>query len=217
MALSGEILGGRGDILAALRAASDPLTVREISDQLDLHPNTVRFHMRTLVKTGLVETAVEAGARGPGRPPRLFRAVPQEERPATNQFRFLAEMLVEALAGTSEPVEQAERAGREWGRRHAEAARVSDAEFSTDRLNEMLTEIGFEPEPAGPDRIALRHCPFLELAEVDTEIVCAVHKGMMRGALDGWHSPVTVQWLEPLISRDLCLAKLEPVQSPNAG
>ncbi|MEU1945055.1 helix-turn-helix domain-containing protein [Streptomyces sp. NPDC059474] len=43
-------------------------------------------------------------------------------------------------------------------------------------LNAMPADLGFDPQPAGdggtPDRVRLRHCPFLELAEEHGPTVC---------------------------------------------
>ena len=67
---------------------------------------------------------------------------------------------------------------------------------------------------AGQRQIGLRHCPFLELAETRSEIVCPVHLGLMQGAMEAWHSPVAVDRLEPFVEPDLCLAHLSSQESP---
>ena len=44
----------------------------------------------------------------------------------------------------------------------------------------MLDELGFAPERRaanGNQQIGLRHCPFLELAETRTAVVCPIHSG----------------------------------------
>ena len=64
----------REDVLAALRGGANAMTIVAIADQLAVHPNTVRFHLGTLVTDGRVER-VEPGHNGPGRPPLMFRAV----------------------------------------------------------------------------------------------------------------------------------------------
>ena len=55
----------RDDVLAALRGATSALTIAAIADQLGVHPNTVRFHLDTLVSEGRVER-VEPDHRRPG-------------------------------------------------------------------------------------------------------------------------------------------------------
>ena len=56
--------------------------------------------------------------------------------------------------------------------------------------------------------IRLRHCPFLELAEGYDQVVCAIHLGLMQGALTGLGAPVTATRLEPFAEPGACLAHL---------
>ena len=60
--------------------------------------------------------------------------------------------------------------------------------------------------------LAVRHCPFLELAAGRQEIVCPVHLGLMRGALEGWGAPVRAEALEPFAEPDRCLVHLSAVE-----
>ena len=73
-ARSEESGGRRPDVLALLKAASAPMSIARIADELRVHPNTVRFHLDALVNDGLVEQ-VQPDHRRPGRPPQMFRAV----------------------------------------------------------------------------------------------------------------------------------------------
>lgn len=69
----------------------------------------------------------------------------------------------------------------------------------------------FAPERRSSDgaqQVGLRHCPFLELAEGRPGVVCPVHLGLMRGALETWAAPVTVERLEAFAEPDLCLVHL---------
>lgn len=59
---------------------------------------------------------------------------------------------------------------------------------------------------------SLRHCPFLELAETQAGVVCPVHLGIMRGALQTWGAPVTVDRLDAFVEPDLCLAHFTPLE-----
>ncbi|WP_211192215.1 metalloregulator ArsR/SmtB family transcription factor [Actinoplanes sp. TBRC 11911] len=74
-------------------------------------------------------------------------------------------------------------------------------------LVELLGTLGFDPEMQAR-RIGLRDCPFLELVERGGEVVCAVHLGLMQGALEARSAPITVRRLEPFAEPDLCLAHL---------
>jgi predicted ArsR family transcriptional regulator len=187
------------------------MSIVAVADELDVHPNTVRFHLETLVADGQVEQ-VRPTRKGPGRPALMFRAVRQMDRGGTRHYRMLAEVLATGLAAEGNPAPKAQAAGREWGRRQeSQSPVVADADEAIDRLLGMLDDLGFAPEPQGSDadrRIGLRHCPFLELAENQARVICPVHLGLMQGALESWGAPITVDRLEPFVQPDLCLAHL---------
>ena len=85
---------------------------------------------------------------------------------------------------------------------------------AADRLTDLLTDLGFAPENRWGTRdigeIALRNCPFLELAGTRRDVICPVHLGLMQGALDTWDAPITVDTLTPFVEPDVCLAHLAP-------
>jgi predicted ArsR family transcriptional regulator len=56
--------GRRRDVLRVLRVATSPMSIVAIAETLDVHPNTVRFHLDTLVSTGRVEQ-VAPDRKGP--------------------------------------------------------------------------------------------------------------------------------------------------------
>ncbi len=207
----------REEVLRTLKDATGPLSIAQIAEQLAVHPNTVRFHLGKLVESGRVERG-RAERHAPGRPAQLFRAVRGMDPAGPRHYRLLAEVLVDAVAGgptdvPDDPRARAVEAGRAWGRRSA--SRIGDAppEDTVERLMALLDELGFAPERnEDGDRslIGLRHCPFLELAESGSPVVCGIHLGLMRGALETWRSPVTVDRLEAFAEPDRCLAHTAP-------
>ncbi|WP_459971729.1 helix-turn-helix transcriptional regulator [Mycobacterium sp. MUNTM1] len=198
-----------------LRASPDPMSIAGIATVLGVHPNTVRFHLDGLVADGQVEH-VELDRKGPGRPPLMFRAVRQMDRGGPRHYRLLAEILATAFATERDPGPKALAAGRAWGQKmEAELPAVPDdadgAEEAIARLIDVLDELGFAPERRvsnGEQQVGLRHCPFLELAENSSSVVCPVHLGLMQGAMQTWGAPVSVDRLDPFVEPDLCLAHL---------
>ncbi len=210
-----EATGRRRAVLRILRASSAPLSIVAIAAKLDVHPNTVRFHLDSLTADGRVQH-VEPARRGPGRPPRMFQAVPQMDRAGTRHYRLLAEILAVSLASEPDSASRAVAAGRAWGERLGSPGADPGAEESIAHLMGVLDDLGFEPELQASDgrqQLGLRHCPFLELAERQSSVVCPVHLGLMRGALETWAAPVTVERLEAFAEPGLCLAHLAPVGS----
>ena len=194
----------RRDVLAALRSSDSPMSIIEMARQLDLHPNTVRYHLRSLTDDGQVEQ-VEPARHSPGRPPLMFRAHRGMDPSGPRNYRLLAEVLAADLSADPDPTARALEAGRAWGRG------LVNTDRSVDRLVEILDDLGFSPErrsSSGESQIALRHCPFLDLVEDQARVICPVHLGLMQGATTG--APVTVERLEPFVEPDLCLAHLSP-------
>jgi predicted ArsR family transcriptional regulator len=196
------------------------MSIVAIADLLAVHPNTVRFHLDGLVGDGQVER-VEPSRKGPGRPPLMFRAVRQMDRGGTRHYQLLAEILTMAFAGEKDSAAKALAAGRSWGRQLDPGVEPSprDAkspERSISRLIDVLDQLGFAPERRrvdGEQQVGLRHCPFLELAESRTAVVCPIHLGLMQGALETWGAPVAVERLDAFVEPDLCLAHLELQQA----
>lgn len=196
-----------------LKAAGTPMSIAAIADELGVHPNTVRFHLDTLVGDGQVER-VPPGRGGPGRPALLFQAIRQMDRGGPRRYRLLAEILANGFAADPNPRAKAVAAGRAWGRRleaPGRRARRIGVEGSITRLIAVLDELGFAPERRDADgekQIGLRHCPFLELAETRGTVICPVHLGLMQGALETWKAPILVDRLDAFAEPDLCVAHL---------
>ncbi|WP_277050407.1 helix-turn-helix transcriptional regulator [Ruania albidiflava] len=74
---------------------------------------------------------------------------------------------------------------------------------------------GERGEPVPP--LSVRHCPFLELADAHQRIVCPVHLGLMRGALEAWGAPVQADALDPFVEPDRCLVHLSTTPQTQTG
>jgi predicted ArsR family transcriptional regulator len=205
----------RADVLDMLRAADGPLGVREVAQQTGLHPNTARFHLEALVEAGLAVRETE-DRETPGRPRIGYRAV--AEGPAgQRRYRLLAEMLTSLIAGTMpEPRTAAEEAGREWGAYLTEQPppyKRLTAEEAVAKLTAIMEELGFAPQAESDPgsrqrRLCLRQCPFREVAQHHQEVICSLHLGLMRGALDRMRAPVIADRLDPFVEPSLCVARL---------
>lgn len=198
-------------VLRALAAAGRPLSIAQLADELGVHPNTIRFHLDALLGTGQVEQ-VPPDRTGPGRPASLFRAVRGMDPTGPRQYHMLAGLLLRTLATVPDHRARAVAAGRAQGRDLA-AVRPDDTRAeradAVDLLVDLLDDLGFAPERRDT-QVALRRCPFLELTEDHSQVVCSIHVGLMQGALDAWQSPVTVTGLDAFAEPDLCLAHLAP-------
>lgn len=192
------------------------LGVQELAQLTGLHANTVRAHLDRLVAEGSVQRRPEQRAV-PGRPRLTYFAVPRPDPQADNRsYRLLAEMLT-GLISTSLPDarDASVEAGRSWGHYLAEKPaphRRTDEAKAVQGLLTTLKEVGFSPELSGDDvsgrTVLLHSCPFLEVAEAHRDVVCAIHLGLMQGALSEMRAPVTAGRLEPFVAPSLCVAHL---------
>ena len=209
-------------ILDVLRAAG-PMDSRQLGRQIGLHPNTIRSHVEQLIQAQLVRT-VTAPASGPGRPRLLYEASADTSGGQESGYRLLAQILASYLSRIEQPQAAAESAGRAWGtyltERPQPFADVSGEE-ATRTVVQLFTELGFMPESVeeGAEvRILLHRCPFRQVAESNREVVCAVHLGMLKGALAEMGAPLEAARLEPFVEPNLCVAHLRShARRPGAG
>ena len=76
----------------------------------------------------------------------------------------------------------------------------------------LLDELGFAPEQEdGGARVALTRCPLLEAAHRFPEVVCAVHLGIVRGALDEYGADATGTDLVPFAEPGACRLVVPPL------
>lgn len=207
------------------------LSAQELADVVGLHLTTVRFHLDQLVTAGLL-TAVQARPAGAGRPRKLYTVpgVPTEaptDPDALQAYAVLTE-IVSDNAGDQTPPEARpallEESGRTWARDHVDrlATRVNDGSPATTpgawlgkigAVMDLLVGWGHSPEvrtAAGAREvdILMRDCPFMALAKDQPQMVCGVHRGLLRGALDALGEESAELDLEPLVDRHTCRAHL---------
>lgn len=189
-----SLSGQRAVVLERLQQRGQPLTVAELAAELGLHPNTVREHLDALVSWGLVVRGRQA-KRGRGRPAWTYAAAADLVEPDTRvrDYAGLATALAAHIALTSaDPRGDALAAGRDWGRGLAAAhpfERPPSATAVRRRVVALLDELGFAPQDdARCTTAALRRCPLLDVATRYPEVVCQVHLGIVRGAMEAYGS-----------------------------
>jgi predicted ArsR family transcriptional regulator len=174
-------------VLNSLEAEPIAVTLSELSARTGLHPNTLRDHLDALERAGLVQRRQDT-PRGRGRPRILFEVTEPTSAEGPSEYAGLASALAATIHRTSaDPRRDATAAGEQWGRELAadrpHPARPGPAKARREVVA-LLDDIGFSPEP---DRthatVRLTRCPLLETAQRYPDVVCAVHLGIVRGAL----------------------------------
>jgi predicted ArsR family transcriptional regulator len=189
----------REALLEALRESRRGLATKELAAAVDLHPNTVRWHIGVLTDAGLVEALPEQ-RHGRGRPSILYRLTGEGVAHDRDDYRLLATMLAGIVGDDPDGATRAYEAGVRWGR-HLQAAEPDRS------VVELLDREGFEATETG-DVIEMHRCPFFALAAETPGVVCPLHKGVIDGALQEQGSTRSVVRLEPFVEPNLCLAQL---------
>ncbi len=204
-------------LLHLLEASSSPLDAHTLAERVGLHINTVRWHLSILAGAGLI-TEERTSAAGRGRPRHAYSLVPGALDDQPGGFRLLAEILADSLARGGHSG-LAEEAGRVRGRMLVQpqpGSRTSSKD-AVAQIVKLLKVFGFQPRlqrERGGQRIAMHPCPFGEIAVEHAAIVCPVHLGLMRGALETLDAPIEATALEPFVRPDLCVAHLRPLPVP---
>jgi len=190
--------------------AGRPVSIREMSRRLALHPNTLRPHLRRLEEAGLLSREVRKSA-SVGRPQTMYSV--REAEPAQGRdYRLLAEMLC-GVVRTARQREQARDLARQWGSYLVAQGGPKPGVRLPERRNlallqEAMARAGFEPRfrrLAGQAiEVTLRDCPFRELSDDHRELVCTLHRGLIEGMVEGLKPPLAVKDFKPFAERNLC-------------
>ena len=177
----------------------------------------------------------------------VLREVPLGESTSTEEAPFvvLAGLLTSVLSAQEMDRLTPEEAGARWATERAASLRTgrprdhdagltgeagsTDAATSTreDQLGKvrdvtrLLTDWGYSPEisdeESGEVGITLRDCPFLTLAASHPDVVCGVHRGLLKGALDAVGEPGAKVSLRPFTGPTTCRALLQLAPPANSG
>lgn len=215
-ALSDEV---RLRLFSLISETDHPVNVPSMAEALGLHPNTIRSHLRRLEAAGLVVSETEIRTTR-GRPRQLFKLGPAAEEigQGARDYKLLASMLAGyAKAGSDDPASTAESAGRAWGgylgaQDRLPPGETADVGSAIELIARMMERLGFEPEVQRSGTVAevlLHNCPFRGVAERYPEVVCSLHLGILRGALQETTATVDATDLKPFVTPSLCVARLE--------
>jgi predicted ArsR family transcriptional regulator len=192
--------------------AARPVSVREMSRRLALHPNTLRPHLRRLEEAGLVSRELRKSS-SVGRPQTLY-TVRQTDPSSGRDYRLLAEMLCGMVRG-KRALEQARGLASQWGAYllaqigpGPKPGIEAPSRRNLALLQEAMSQAGFEPrfrrQQESSIDVTLRNCPFRDLTEDYRELVCVLHRGLIEGMVAGLKPPLELKDFQPLVERGIC-------------
>jgi predicted ArsR family transcriptional regulator len=217
---------GDGDDLEALGALAEPnrrrlydfvvsarrwVSREEAAEASGLGRSVASHHLDRLADDGLLETDYRRmnDRRGPGagRPAKVYRraatevAVHLPPRDYELAGRLLAEATDTARRdGVTIDVavrDVARRAGAEIGESAKARARGRSLADARSAVLDELDARGFEPEAIDDDRVVLHNCPFHQLAQAHTELICGMNLCLFEGLLAEMSDAALRARLEP--------------------
>lgn len=206
-----------------LRHSDSDLDVYDLAGATGLHITTVRFHLDVLLRAGVVTTRTLARST-PGRPRSVYTLRLPE--PSVEPYEPLVALLAANLGSTSEiRRRRAEKAGRDWAVDLVPDETPSDESSGspTDRIARLFSQMQFDPEPVEPipetgeQEIRLRACPFRDVALIHPEVICAIHLGLLQGALTRLGGRTRTAQLLPFVEPTLCVVRISSEQPPNGA
>jgi len=190
-------------------AQQAPVTREGSAAATGISRTLVAYHLDKLTDAGLIEAgyARPAGRRagpGAGRPAKHYTRAGRElavTLPARS-YLLMADLLAAAVeadrTGTVRTV--ATRHARQTGRAAAKNAGVD--------LDTALHELGYEPAHTPDGDIELRNCPFHQLSQTHTDLVCSLNLDLINGLLEGAGEPTDRAELTPQDGR--CCVVIHP-------
>lgn len=177
----------RAAILARLRHSAGTLSVEELAAETGQHANTLREHLEALVTDGLA-TKNAAPSEGRGRPAWLYSAVAAPAGPVG--YAALAAALAQHIAlNSKDPQADGEAAGRAWAQTLPASSHSpgnSGGKAARTRVVKALEQAGFGVQGnRDASELTLTTCPIVEAARENSEVVCAVHRGLAKELLAG--------------------------------
>lgn len=194
-----------------------PVGRDEAAAALQVPRATAAFHLDRLADQGLLDVSHErrTGRSGPGagRPAKLYHrssdavTVSLPERHYELAGQLLATAIQEADRTGRSPRTVLDQRARDLGEQLGAAAHDAHPNDS-DRpaVLRALEEYGFEPRTVDAD-VVLGNCPFHNLAQQHTELVCGMNLCLLSGLMDGLAATYIAR-LDP--APDRCCVRLTP-------
>src|SRR6476469_7388780 len=218
-----QLLQEAGSITASSSrddAAERGLSASDTAAALGLHVTTARFHLERMVAAGAVVTAQRRGSVG--RPRKIYLAAEavQPSLASPEALHAFTELLTSAWADTADGSPgDPERAGEQWVEARADGPAQRSAASAGAWLGkvgmavDLLEEWGYQPElrtSAGGRTVelTLQGCPFLSMARAPPDVVCGIHRGLLRGTMTAVGEDATDVDLQPFVTERSCVARL---------
>ncbi|WP_458354883.1 helix-turn-helix transcriptional regulator [Peribacillus frigoritolerans] len=190
------------------------VSVQEIADSFNIHPNVARLHLSKLEDIDMLTSNSRKTGKG-GRPSRLYRLsdkVIQLHFPYRN-YQLLAKIAVQSMMTLGEQGKQAlyetgkvfgEELNQQLALNSTSIDRLAFAE-KVNMLKNAATIAGLSPEIQASEeenKISFRifNCPFKEVTEVEPGTICSMHNSFLKGMFEALFENVNIVEIENMMS-----------------
>lgn len=197
----------------------------QAADAAGLERATAARHLDRMASDGLLDVRFQrlTGRTGPGagRPAKLYRRAAQEFEVSLPPRRYdmAGELLADAVDRSRREnvdiMESLDAVATDAGHRMADDVRaqlvdtpLADQAGRRAVIVEALDEQGFEPVVVDDGVVVLRNCPFHQLAQRHTELICGMNLCLITAELDGLEGSGLEARLEP--EDGACCVRLHP-------
>ena len=176
------------------------VTVQEIADQFEIHPNVARLHLTKLEDVNLLTSASEKTGKG-GRPSRLYYLSDQvvNLQFPPRDYRLLATIAIETLLSLGEVGQKAlddmgfrfgqEAAKQALEKEHLLLSRMTNEE-KVEAIQRIIVAQGLNPEIHLVDdrtiRFRVYNCTFKETALKNPASICQMHHMLLIGIFESF-------------------------------
>lgn len=191
------------------------VTVQEVADSFNIHPNVARLHLSKLEDVNMLVSETKKTGKG-GRPSRLYRLsddVIQLHFPYRD-YQLLSKIAIQTMikmgdAGKKALFETGKMFGQELIEQQLTSGQNDPRELSFDQkfniLKSAATVAGFYPEfHASEDQTKIYfqifNCPFKEIAMNQADAICSMHYAFLKGMFESLFQSVELIEKENMIS-----------------
>jgi predicted ArsR family transcriptional regulator len=174
------------------------VSVQEIADAFNIHPNVARLHLTKLEDVRMIVSETKKTGKG-GRPSRLYRLsdeVIQLHFPFRD-YQLLAKIAIQAMMKLGDAGKQAlYETGKSFGKElvaqhipHDQSPQQLTFAEKAAIVKEAAETAGFYPtfeynEEEGKIYLQIFNCPFKEIAFQTPEAVCQMHRSFLQGMFE---------------------------------
>ncbi|WP_141993835.1 helix-turn-helix domain-containing protein [Bacillus sp. B4EP4a] len=191
------------------------VSVQQIADSFNIHPNVARLHLSKLEDIDMLTSDARKTGKG-GRPSRLYRLsdkVIQLHFPYRN-YQLLSRIAIQTMMTLGEQGKQAlYETGKEFGEElinqqlDLNSTSIDRLGFweKVNMLKNAATIAGLSPEIQASEeenKIYFRifNCPFKEVAEVEPRTICSMHNSFLEGMFEALFENVNIVEIENMMS-----------------